>query len=65
MIGMNHVNLSPDSYFIRCINKIRSGYTRAKQHLFEKYIINSSECDCGFLSQSLTHIFFECSKFSD
>uniref|UniRef100_A0A1B6C2K7 Uncharacterized protein n=1 Tax=Clastoptera arizonana TaxID=38151 RepID=A0A1B6C2K7_9HEMI len=45
------------------INRIRSGHTSAKKHLFRFNITEDPNCSCGF-EESVEHIIWQCDKFN-
>ena len=47
---------------ITMINRVKSGHTRTKDHLFRKNILNSNECECGDV-QTVEHLIWNCPRF--
>lgn len=45
---------------ISTVNRIRSGHSLLKKHLFNKNIIDSPICDCGESGMSVNHIIWDC-----
>lgn len=42
------------------LNRIKSGHTKSRSHLFSKNILSNDDCDCGFGPQYLNHLIWEC-----
>ena len=55
-------NLDLDRKRITLINRVKSGHTRTKDHLFRKNIVNSNECDCGEV-QTVDHLIWNFPRF--
>lgn len=45
------------------INRIRSGHTSVKKHLFRFNIVEDINCSCGY-EESVDHIMWQCDKFN-
>lgn len=50
---------------ISLINRIRSFHVPLAQHLVEKNILTDPACPCGYESQSLNHVFYDCKNTED
>ena len=47
------------------INRIRSGHYQLNAHLYRMHIVNSPNCDCGDISQSIDHIVWFCPLYDN
>lgn len=49
---------------ITLINRIRSGHSLLKKHLFDKNIIASAMCECGESEMDIDHVVWNCNNIS-
>ncbi|XP_031781630.1 uncharacterized protein LOC116416661 [Nasonia vitripennis] len=50
---------------ITTINRIRSNHYNLSASLFRKNIIQSPTCECGYESENIDHILWDCPRFSN
>lgn len=58
-------NSNTTRFHITTINRIRSNHYNLDESIFRKFMITSSECECGDPIQDIDHILWECPKYNE